>query len=225
MMNLVLYFGIYSFLGWICETIYCSVPAKRFVNRGFLAGPVCPVYGVGALVVIGLLSRLTPYPILLYIVGVVLTTAVEYVTAYLLEYLFHAKWWDYSKHRYNYKGRICLLNSILFGVLVLVLMLGVHPRVVLILASIPVALQVTLVVFILATLMVDATWSVVAVAQLNTKIKTLSLKDLNLKARIVETLSFSQKRILLAFPSLRHKKYDSQLRHLKEKWLQKLSKK
>lgn len=123
----VLYFFCYSILGWMCETVYCSIGAKKLVNRGFLNGPLCPVYGFGALLVLSALRPLHGNPLLIFFVGAVLTSALEYVTGWLLETIFHMKLWDYSKRILNLHGRVCLRNSVLFGLLCVVLDLWIHP--------------------------------------------------------------------------------------------------
>lgn len=111
----MLYFFIYSFLGWVCESIYCSCLEKKVINRGFLNGPVCPVYGVGALIIITGLWSYRDSIIAVFAMGIILTSLLEYATATILEKLFHAKWWDYSRYKFNINGKVCLLNSTLFG--------------------------------------------------------------------------------------------------------------
>ncbi len=123
----VIYFTIYSFLGWVCECIYCSLGAKKLINRGFLAGPYCPIYGFGSLLVILLLEPLGRNPFVIFFGGMVLTSILEYFTSFLMEKIFHMKWWDYSTYPYNINGRVCLLNSTLFGLLSLFLMFVVNP--------------------------------------------------------------------------------------------------
>ena len=114
---LFLMFAVYSFVGWTCESIFCSIPAKRFINRGFLNGPFCPIYGSGAMLVIFLLAPLRDKVGLLFAAGVVLTSLLEYATGCALEKLFHTKYWDYSDHRFHFQGRVCLENSLMFGVM------------------------------------------------------------------------------------------------------------
>lgn len=126
-MELVLYFFLYSFLGWICECIYCGIPAHRFINRGFLAGPYCPIYGVGALFVLHLLQPFGKHVTLVFLMGCILTSILEYITGWGMEILFHTKWWDYSKEPFNINGRVCLKNSILFGILSIFVYYIVHP--------------------------------------------------------------------------------------------------
>lgn len=123
----MLYFFIYAFLGWICESIYCSFLQKKVINRGFLNGPLCPVYGVGALIVIISLWSYRDSMIAVFVLGMILTSVVEYITATILEKLFHAKWWDYSNYKFNIHGKICLLNSTMFGVLSVVVIKFIHP--------------------------------------------------------------------------------------------------
>ena len=122
-----LYFTAYSILGWACETAYCSIGSRKFVNRGFLNGPVCPVYGVGAVLVIWLLRSAGNSLTALFLSGMVVTTVLEYLTSVLLEKLFHMKWWDYSRYRFQINGRVCLLNSLMFGGLCVVLLRVLHP--------------------------------------------------------------------------------------------------
>lgn len=136
-MNYILYFFTYSFLGWIAECIYCGIPAKKFINRGFLAGPYCPIYGCGAMVVIHLLQPWSDNPLMIFLIGIVLTSTLEYLTSFLMEKLFHTKWWDYSKYPFNLHGRVCLKNSLLFGILVLAVFYLVHPGVIDLVDSIP----------------------------------------------------------------------------------------
>ena len=126
----VLYFFTYAFIGYVCEVIYCSIPKKKFVNRGYLYAPICPIYGYGAVIVILCFDWLTKYPwgfIVVAIGGMLLTSLLEYLTSFVMEKLFHMRWWDYSNHKFNIKGRVCLLNSTLFMLLVMILMYGIHP--------------------------------------------------------------------------------------------------
>ena len=120
MINHVLYFFAYSILGWACECLYCGIPARRFINRGFLEGPYCPIYGCGALIVILVLDPLKGHPLLLFLGAMIFTS-------WLMEKLFHSKWWDYSERPFNINGRVCLLNSLLFGIMGLAVMYVVHP--------------------------------------------------------------------------------------------------
>ena len=106
----------YSLLGWCGEMVYCSIGQRRLCEkRGFLNGPLCPIYGHGALVVLLVLDGGCENPVLTFLLGALLTSLVEYVTSYAMEKLFHMRWWDYSRYRFHLNGRVCLLNSTLFG--------------------------------------------------------------------------------------------------------------
>ncbi|HHY52695.1 MAG TPA: putative ABC transporter permease, partial [Clostridiales bacterium] len=100
-----LWFVFYSILGWVYETILCSTLEKRFINRGFLNGPYCPIYGFGALIVIVTL-RSVENVVLLFLMAAVLTSTLEYITSWGMEKLFHARWWDYSHKKWNINGRV-----------------------------------------------------------------------------------------------------------------------
>lgn len=127
---LILYYFFYSALGWLVESIYCSLAVHKWVNRGFLTGPLCPIYGAGALVLIVFLRRfkempipvdifgvkLSISPLLVFIAGMVLADIVEFITSLIMEKLFHARWWDYSEKPFNIQGRICLQHTIYWGI-------------------------------------------------------------------------------------------------------------
>lgn len=119
---------IYSFFGWAYESALCSITEKRPVNRGFLTGPVCPVYGFGILTVISVVGGVEPV-VPLFLCSSVVTCAVEYFTAWLLETLFDAKWWDYSDRRFNLHGRVCLIGAVVFGLLSVLAVKVIHPAV------------------------------------------------------------------------------------------------
>ena len=128
-------FIIYSFLGYICEVIYVFIITKKITNRGFLYGPLVPIYGFGAMLILGvfypLKSIMSWYqPIIVFIVGLLLTSLLEYLASLLIELIFHIRLWDYSKHKVNINGRVCLLNSSLFAILVLLVFYLIDPYVV-----------------------------------------------------------------------------------------------
>jgi len=110
-------FIIYGFIGWLWETIFCSVKQKEFINRGFLKGPWLPIYGIGSIIVLHLLKPLSGTWIPLFFASLILTTSLEYFTSWFLEKLFHTKWWDYSSVKFNINGRVCLLGALFFGLL------------------------------------------------------------------------------------------------------------
>lgn len=197
-----MYFMTYSFFGWFCESLYCSWLEKKPVNRGFLNGPISPIYGFGALILIHFLTPFYGSPTILYILSVLMTTGLEYVCAVILETAFGMKWWDYTDNKFNYKGRICLTNSILFGVLSVLLVYVVHPF---IQSLYHFSVTVTFVVAgsLLLYLMADFTISLITVLELSGKLKRLTdiLQELNAKneefrAAIAEELSLRNEELI-----------------------------
>lgn len=112
----LLSFFVYGFLGWCTEVAFAAVKEKKFVNRGFLNGPICPIYGVGVCAVIVLLEPFAKNLVVLYISSVIVVTALEWLTGFLLEKMFHNKWWDYSDMRFNLNGYVCLQFSLVWGI-------------------------------------------------------------------------------------------------------------
>lgn len=171
--SVFLSFCIYSFLGWVCETFYCSVGQRHFVNRGFLSGPVCPVYGFGALAVLYLLAPFTRQPILLFIAAMAVTSILEYLTGLLLEKLFHTRWWDYSGRRFNLQGRVCLRNSLLFGLIALIMVLFINPAVQDRLSRLPSAAAAALALLLAAVFLADTIQSARSALALSQKAEQL----------------------------------------------------
>jgi len=124
-----LWFVLYSLIGWAYETALCSIEMGQWDNRGFLYGPICPIYGAVATLSLALLYKRIKNVALLFLTGVVLTTGVEYVTSVSLELAFGLRWWDYSHFRFNIAGRISLLGAVVFGVLIVLLIKVIHPRI------------------------------------------------------------------------------------------------
>ena len=177
--HLILFFTIYSFIGWCCETVLCSVEARKFINRGFLNGPFCPVYGFGALIIVFLLtpcSNLVPFPgnlLVLFLSGMVATSILEYFTGLLLETLFHAKWWDYSHKKYNLHGRVCLSNSIMFGLMAVLVMEFVHPAAIRLVELLPNQAALVLAAVFLVYFLSDCFATVRTVLRLNHRLAQL----------------------------------------------------
>ena len=113
--KLFLWFLFYSFCGWIYESILVSIQERRPVNRGFLNGPLCPIYGTGAVTAIVVLGQVRN-PVVVFILSAVGACLLEYVTSWVMEQFFHARWWDYSNFRFNLNGRICLWGALIFGI-------------------------------------------------------------------------------------------------------------
>ncbi|WP_291652160.1 putative ABC transporter permease [Clostridium sp.] len=212
-LNIILYFSIYSFLGWICEVIYCSIPSKKFINRGFLKGPVCPVYGFGAMFVIYIMKWINiNSAILVFILGGFIASIIEFIADILLEYVFHTRLWNYSDRKFNIKGRVCLLNSTLFAVLSTILIKIVHPLVLDIVVSLSSITIIIVSSLCIIVFLIDGVFTVREVIKLNITLKNMNIlkeikKEFKLKCHI---------RLIEAFPQLEHKKYMKELKKLKE---------
>ena len=122
-----LLFILFSFLGWLMETTLLSIQTKKWVNRGFMVGPFCPIYGVGVSAVYLFLSPFSQNIFILFVAGVLFTSVLEYFTSWLMELLFHARWWDYSHHKINLNGRISLSISLCWGMLSVIVVRYILP--------------------------------------------------------------------------------------------------
>lgn len=122
-----LIFIIYSFIGWAMEVILTLIQTGKFVNRGFLIGPCCPIYGWGSLLITCLLITYTNNFLVLFVLALAICMILEYITSYLMEKIFKARWWDYSDQKYNINGRICLETAIPFGLGALLIIYVIHP--------------------------------------------------------------------------------------------------
>lgn len=173
--TLFLLFTLYSFMGWVCESIYCSLSAGKFINRGFLSGPFCPVYGAGGVLVTAALSSLQNNVAVLYVSAVLLTSTLEYFTGLALEKLFNVKYWDYSKYKVNLHGRVCLKNSIIFGIMSVVMILYVNPVLFVMLKSIPAFMLPFISIFFIMYFFIDTYITSRAMFRLNGKLSELQL--------------------------------------------------
>ena len=152
---LFLYFIFYSFCGWLWETCYCSVKEQHYVPRGFLYGPICPIYGVGFLLMVLFFAPFKDNLVVFYFVAVVVMTAWEYLVGWFLETTTRIKYWDYSDRRFNIKGRVCLEVSLFWGIMSYVAVFFIHPPVARLFDRMPDWLQYTSCGACLALLMVD----------------------------------------------------------------------
>lgn len=145
---IALYFFVYGFLGWCTEVAFAAWKEHRFVNRGFLNGPICPVYGIGVTLVVHFLSPYRSNLIILYITSTILVTALEWLTGFILERVFHNKWWDYSNMPLNLNGYVCLLFSLIWGVACVLIVEFIHPVIHKLLLYIPVIVGVIILIIL-----------------------------------------------------------------------------
>lgn len=215
----ILYFFIYGFLGWCTEVAYATVKQKKFVNRGFLNGPICPVYGVGIGMVVMLLEPMSGTIVSLYVVSTALVTMIEGVTGYLMDRLFHHKWWDYSNQPLNIGGYVCLLFSLAWGVACVLIVRVIHPFVCQMVDMIPVTVGIGLAAVLGIALLADLYVTTAEILKLNKKLDTMEkisaelreLSDMigvNIHESVMETMEFSEET---------KKQLDSAVSELREK--------
>lgn len=169
----ILYFFVYGFLGWCTEVIFAAFKQHRFVNRGFLNGPICPIYGVGVTLVIACLEAFQSNLLLLYISSVILVTVLEGVTGWAMDKLFHNKWWDYSKLPFNIRGYVCLLFSLIWGVACVFIVYFVHPLIHQVLSLIPHTAGIALIAILGIALLSDMIVTTSAIVKFNQYLELL----------------------------------------------------
>lgn len=207
--TLFLLFIIYSFLGWFMEIIIVFKKENKFINRGFLIGPICPIYGYGALLItISLTKYYNDIPVL-FILATILGASLEYFTSYVMEKIFKTRWWDYSDHKYNINGRISLTTSIGFGILGVILVHFLNPFFKNVLTLIPSILLTIIAVILLIILITDYIMSFNIISN----IKKIDLGDVrdatdeinNIVRDTLKRKSIFTRRLINAFPNLRIK--------------------
>lgn len=169
----ILYFFVYGFLGWCTEVIFAAFKQHRFVNRGFLNGPICPIYGVGVTLVVACLEAFQSNLLLLYLSSVILVTVLEGVTGWAMDKLFHNKWWDYSKLPLNIGGYVCLLFSLIWGVACVVIVYFIHPLIHQMLSWIPHVIGLVLIAILAAALIADVIVTSSAILKFNQYLERL----------------------------------------------------
>lgn len=166
-------FLIYAFLGWSAEVAFAAFRSGRFVNRGFLNGPICPIYGCGVLVVVVVLNPLKHYILLSFFGSVILTSVIEFLTGFLMEKLFHNKWWDYSEQKFNICGYVCLLFSLMWGTGCTFIVTIVHPVIYTLICLIPKLPGTIMLVIFCAIFAVDIVITVANILKFNRRLRLL----------------------------------------------------
>lgn len=200
-------FIFYSMIGWIIEVLDQFYRKKRFINRGFLIGPYCPVHGIGALLMVLLLSGITDSYIILFFSASLICTILEYITSFLLEKIFKARWWDYSCYKFNLNGRVCLQNSIFFGIAGVFIVKIANPFVVkFIMQNVSDLNVICLVLGIVFTLDLFISFNVIVKFKNITNILTKDSTE-EISNRVKKTLAKKSvlfKRLINAFPNLKN---------------------
>ncbi len=171
--KLLSFFFLYAFLGWCAEVVYATILERKFVNRGFLSGPVCPIYGFGVLFVLLLLKPLSHHILLLFLGSVLLTSALEFLTGFVLEKVFNDKWWDYSHRRFQILGYVCLEFSLLWGAACVLVVRLIHPVLDALVSRFPSVLGKMLPFAFLAVFLADAAITVSSMLKLKRNLRLL----------------------------------------------------
>lgn len=200
-------FLIYSVVGWSIEIIVCSYQQQKVVDRGFLIGPYCPIYGFSSLLMIFSLNKYIDDPLALFVMATLICTIMEYLTSYFMEKIFHARWWDYTHMKFNINGRVCLTNSIGFGVLGLILMYLINPLVSHLLNSIPNVLFIIIALILLIIFITDVIISFNIITKLKiTGDKISKDKTEEITRMVKETIKNKSRlynRLINAFPDIK----------------------
>lgn len=165
------FFFIYAFLGWCVEVCFQALTKGKLVNRGFLNGPICPIYGISVVVIIWLLAPLASHGLLLFFASFLLCSLLEWMTGFLLEKLFHQRWWDYSKEPFNIGGYVCTRFSIMWGLACVFVVYIVHPTIVWLFSFIPHTLGIIALCALGAVFLIDCISTAQAMAGLNKKLR------------------------------------------------------
>ena len=240
------FFLIYSFLGWLLEVAYAYTNRGHFVNRGFLFGPFCPLYGSSAVVLVVLLDGFQNNLIMLFVLATIITSSIEYFTGYILEKVFKSKWWDYSDDPFNLNGRICLYFSLAWGVASVFVMKVIHPIIAMIVFYIPSFIGIPLFYIALIYFICDLLFTLLSLIKFKNTLTQLSqisselknrynyilnftkekasdlsspIKELLLKyEKCFSKINFNHKRLLDAFPTVKSSYFDNILKDLKSKF-------
>lgn len=241
-------FIIYSVLGWALEVIYHVFTLKKFINRGFLNGPLCPVYGVTAVSMIVCLVPLQNNFALIFIGGFIVSSLIEFITGYLLELIFHTRWWDYSNEKFNIAGYICLKFSIYWSAISIIFIKGLHPFVNNIIEHISSITGEVLYNILMILLVADITVTIIHLIEFRklirelheisdeirvnleniktrvlTRAKEIHIENRNLYLkndyeRLISNMKFKHRFFIKAYPNITSKRFGRVIRELKERF-------
>ena len=207
LLHYILFFFAASVLGWLMEVTCKLIQFHRFINRGFLIGPYCPIYGFGAVLVTVLLSRYADSPVVVFLMAMLVCGSLEYLASYLMEKLFHARWWDYSHKRFQLNGRVCANTLIPFGLLGLTMVYIVKPFLFRLFDSLPLMVEEWVCIGLCALILTDAVISVTVLSRLRKTAEASGGDDTEAITRAVRQALTGQgallRRVLRAFPDAR----------------------
>ena len=222
-----LLFMIYSISGWLIEVVAVGIEKRKFINRGFFIGPYCPIYGVSAVIMILTLSNYKNDPLALFILAAFVCTFFEYITSFIMEKLFQARWWDYSNKTFNINGRVCLENSVVFGIFGVILICVVNPFITGFLNTVSNNVIIYISSILLVALIIDNIVSFNIISKFKTTACSIikdNTEEISKKTReVLKSKSVLGRRLVNAFPNVKSllpeikTKYEEQKRKIKEK--------
>lgn len=204
--QLIWTFFVYAFLGWCVEVIFSTIQSSKFINRGFLGGPYCPIYGFGAMSVLFFLTPLKNNLLVFFLCSVLLATVIEFITGFILERNFNKKWWDYTSEKFNIKGYVCLKASIVWGAASMLVVYILQPVVISGINLIPDNIKIVLAIFFTVAFMVDVVITFISLSKVKQKVRIMqetgdrirSLSDLigkNLSSNTISVMKMSDRRL------------------------------
>ena len=185
-LEIIMYFITYSFLGWVMESIFRSICERKLINTGFLIGPFCPIYGVGAIIMLLFLKNFSNNILLLFVVSIIVLTIWEYLVGVLLEKLFHTKYWDYSNNKFNFQGRICLMNSLFWGILGVVFVKFIHSMIENLISKIDIRILAFVYSIIAIVMIVDMIVSIIKVKNIKVTLEKIEKLNAEIKEKLKE---------------------------------------
>lgn len=205
--KLLMYFIIYSFLGWVMESVLKTIVQKKPVNSGFLYGPFCPIYGFGAIIMFLFLDRFKNNIIILFLMAFFILSLWEYIVGWLLEKIFHTKYWDYTNYKFNISGRVCLLNSLFWGFLGVIFTKYIHPFIIEkidIMQTRDLILYTTILIVIM---IIDMIITIIKLNNIDMNLEKLKEITNNIKDKIdeLESKQISKETLLEAIEELKYK--------------------
>lgn len=214
--QLLLFFFIYAFLGWCTEVIYAAINSGKFVNRGFLNGPYCPIYGFGVVFVVLCIYPVRDNLALLFFGSVILTTVLEFITGFVLEKIFNEKWWDYSDEHFNIKGYICLKFSIMWGLACIIVIRVIHPLIIKLVDIIPHIVGIIIISVMSAGIISDMIITIFAIMKIKRDIKLI--KSISEKMRHISDYTGEKIYDKVTVAMEKNEQHKIQIEELKEKY-------
>ena len=218
----IMYFMIYAFIGWFIESTFKSLLYQKPINSGFLNGPFIPIYAVGALFIITFLQRFQGQTLRLFLIGFFFMTLIEYITGVLMEKIFNTSWWDYTGNLLNIGGKICLENSIYWGLLTAFFVNFMHPKIAGLVSRIPLNIGNGITVIFILYFIIDYTVTLMEVLNIQEKVKefilirdnSIILATTNRVGELKREILKKSKRLITTYPKLTYLKFNKKLKDI-----------